>query len=292
MPQSWNPLEGACDLHIHIGPDTVERYYDSDDLAREAESKQMKALVLKDQLCPSAFKARLSQKTVENVRVFGSVVLNETCGGLLPRSVAYALRCGAKVVWMPTVDAKYAYQKGLAGHWISHVGKRNAFGAENPQYTATDEDGRCLDAVKAIMKLVREADAVLATGHISPQECLVMAQENQAIGAKLLITHPNLWFEDFTMDYLKQYAALGAVLEFTSGGLTPDRGHGDLYEMVEAIRAVGYEHCILSTDGGNIASPSPPEDLRSFCYKLRNAGIPQQDIERMVRDNPAKLLGL
>jgi predicted metal-dependent TIM-barrel fold hydrolase len=206
--------------------------------------------------------------------------------------VAYALKSGAKVAWMPTVDAKYAYEKSLAGHWIGHVNKRNAFASENPQYTLIDDAGQCIKEVSIILRMAREADAIVASGHISPQECLALLKENQSIGAKVVITHPNLWFDDFTVERLLEMVKMGAFVEFTSGGLSPNRGHGDLYEMVEAIRAVGCEHSILSTDGGNIASPSPPQDLRSFCYLLRGAGIPERDIEQMVRDNPTALLGL
>jgi hypothetical protein len=85
---------------------------------------------------------------------------------------------------------------------------------------------------------------------------------------------------------------LGAILEFTMGGLSPNRGHGDLYQMADAIKSVGHQHCILATDAGAIDTPSPPEDLRTFCYLLRSAGIPEQEVDVMVRDNPRKLMGM
>ena len=292
MNQKWQPLRGAVDLHIHIGPDVLERYYDSIDLAMEALQAGMDGIVLKDQLCPSMFKAALTEKIVPDIKTFGSIVLNETCGGLSSRSVQYALKAGAKVVWLPTVDAKYCYQKGMSGHWIQRVNKRNAFGGVNPQYTVIDDTNECVNVVKEILGLVKEHNAILASGHISPQECIAVLEANKNIGANVIITHPNLWFDDFNVKNLKKMVELNATLELTMGGLSPNRGHGDLYEMIAVIQEVGYENCILATDAGSIDSPSPPQELRSFCYLLRSAGISENQVEIMVRDNTRRLVGL
>lgn len=292
MQGKWNPLVGACDMHIHIGPDFVERYYDSIALAEDALDHGMSAVVLKDQLCPSMFKAALSDKLVPEVKVFGSIVLNETCGGLSPRSASYALRCGAKVVWLPTVDAEYCFNKGNSGHWIKRVNDRNSFNGVNPCLRITDENGEVLPAVIEIMKLTAAAGAVLASGHVSPEECIALLKANKDIGVKFVITHPNLWFDDFTAEKLREMTELGAVVEMTSGGLMPNRGHGDVYEMARVIKEIGPKHCILSTDAGAVDCSAPPENLRSFCYLLRNCGFTEAEIELMVRDNTRALLGL
>lgn len=92
------PLKDAIDLHIHIAPDTIDRYYDSISLAREASEKGMRALVLKDQMCPSVHKAILTNLIVPEVKVFGGIVLNQTNGGLNPRSVLVTLKTGGKVI--------------------------------------------------------------------------------------------------------------------------------------------------------------------------------------------------
>src|SRR4030067_494350 len=111
-------LNGTIDLHIHIGPDDSPRYYDSIDLAHEASQRGMKAVVIKDHLSSTAAKAVLASKVSPSTLVFGGIALNETVGGLNPRSVVSALRTGAKVVWMPTVDASFCVEKGRQGHWI------------------------------------------------------------------------------------------------------------------------------------------------------------------------------
>lgn len=292
MQGKWKPMEGAVDMHIHIGPDFVPRYYDSIALAEDARDHGMRALVLKDQLCPSMFKAALTQRVVPEVEVLGSIVLNEPCGGVSPRSALYALKCGAKLVWLPTVDADYSYRKGQAGHWIKKVNDRNAFKGVCPRLKTTDENGALMVQTLEIMELVAQYDAVLGTGHISPEECMAILKANKSIGAKVVITHPNLWFDDFTPDALCAMADLDAYIEMTSSGLTPNRGHGDIYEMVEAIKRVGAARCILSTDAGAVDCAAPPESLRAFCYLLRNCGLTESEIEIMVRDNPCKLLGL
>jgi len=91
-------LEGAFDLHIHIGPDDSPRYYDSIDLAREASTRKMRAVVIKDHLSSTASKAVLSTKMSSETLVFGGIALNETVGGLNPRSVTSAISTGAAII--------------------------------------------------------------------------------------------------------------------------------------------------------------------------------------------------
>ena len=292
MAQRWQPLKGAVDLHIHIGPDIIERYYDSIDLAHDALAAGMTAIVLKDQLFSSVYKAILTKKIVPDIHVFGGVVLNGTCGGLSQRSVAAALKSGAKIVWFPTVDAAYCKAKAANGHWIKHVNERNDFAYPHEGITVIGDNGKCIPAVTDILKMVASYDAIIATGHISPEECLAVIEANAGIGAKIIITHPNLWFDDYSIDRMREMVRGGAVLEFTMGGLRPLHGQGNPFDIARAIREIGYQNCCLSTDYGSIESCPPPEGLRGFCYLLRNCGIPEEHIEYMIKDKPLEMLGL
>ena len=55
---------------------------------------------------------------VEGISVFGGISLNEASGGLNLRTVDATIKSGGKMIWMPTVDAKYAIIKAKTGHWI------------------------------------------------------------------------------------------------------------------------------------------------------------------------------
>jgi predicted TIM-barrel fold metal-dependent hydrolase len=62
--------------------------------------------------------------------------------------------------------------------------------------------------------------------------------------------------------------------------------------MVEAIRYVGAEHCIMSTDLGQYYNPPPAEGMRMFIALLLKNGISEREIELMAKKNPAKLLDI
>jgi predicted metal-dependent TIM-barrel fold hydrolase len=66
----------------------------------------------------------------------------------------------------------------------------------------------------------------------------------------------------------------------------------DPMKIVEAVQALGPEHCILSTDFGQITSPPPVEGLRMYIELMRGFGITEDEIHTMVKENPARLLGL
>jgi hypothetical protein len=292
MNQSWSPLTGAIDLHIHIAPDTIERYYDSVSLAREAREKGMRAIVLKDQMCPSVHKAILTSYIVPEIKIFGGVALNHTNGGLNPRSVAVTLKSGGKIIWLPTVDAEYCQRKASEGHWISNIVQRNTFGHPQEGISLIGSGGKCVPIVGNILKMAADSGAIVATGHISAQECLAVVDLNANIGANILITHPNIWFEDFPLEVLKALVQGGAIIEFVMGGLTPLRGRGDPMQIVRAIRHVGHQNCCLATDFGGIENSSPPEGLRTFCYILNRCGLSQEEVDFMTKQKPAELLGL
>jgi len=98
---------GAIDMHCHHGPDPHRvRSVDAAEAVREAAELGLAGVVLKSHAYPTGPVAILMQKTVERLRVFGGICCDFEVGGLNPAAVEVALRTGAKIVWMPTVDAE------------------------------------------------------------------------------------------------------------------------------------------------------------------------------------------
>ena len=291
MEKTWLPLINAIDLHIHIAPDTTQRYYDSISLAKEASDKGMRALILKDQPCSSVQKAILTNMIVPEIDIFGGIVLNHTSGGLNIRSVLAALKMGGKIIWFPTTDAEYSIKKGEQGHWIQRITQKNSFGSKLEGIKIIS-NGKCIKEVKEILKIAKDYNAIVATGHISPTECLSIIDANTDIGAKILVNHPNIWFDDFTVEILKMCVEGKATIEFTASGITPRHGQNDPEDIVSVINNIGYRNCCLSTDFGGIDQCSPPEGLRSFAYILNDCGLSKTKIEYMIKQKPAELLGL
>ena len=58
------------------------------------------------------------------------------------------------------------------------------------------------------------------------------------------------------------------------------------------MKAVGAEHCILSTDLGQDWNPPPAEGMRMMVATFMRCRLSEEEMELMVKVNPAKLLGL
>ena len=56
--------------------------------------------------------------------------------------------------------------------------------------------------------------------------------------------------------------------------------------------AGGPDRSILGSDLGQMNNPLPTESFRTIVGKLVERGMPDDTIRRLVRDNPAELLGV
>ena len=130
MEETKNFLDGAIDLHIHVGPDYMPRYGDSLKLATEASNHSMKAIVIKQHLASTVASAYLANEAIKGTLVYGGISLNEPSGGFNARNVIAAVKSGGKMIWLPTVDAEFAIQKAKSGHWIRHYVNGSSFGYE------------------------------------------------------------------------------------------------------------------------------------------------------------------
>ncbi|MGE0703231.1 MAG: hypothetical protein AB7P22_04755, partial [Vicinamibacterales bacterium] len=59
-----------------------------------------------------------------------------------------------------------------------------------------------------------------------------------------------------------------------------------------AIRSIGPAFCIVSSVLGQAGNPLPPDGFADFLIGLRARGFTGQDVDRMSKENPARLLGL
>ena len=66
----------------------------------------------------------------------------------------------------------------------------------------------------------------------------------------------------------------------------------DAKEIVHAIKEIGSEHCIMSTDFGQITNPPPVEGMRMYMEMMLLLGITEEEIITMTKTNPVTVLGL
>src|SRR5881392_760840 len=103
--RAWEAIRGAYDLQVHVAPDVIERRTDDIDLAKDFLSHGLKGFVLKSHYIPTAERAKVVRRAVPGIEAYGAITLNHSVGGFNPVALEIAGRSGAKIVWMPTVDA-------------------------------------------------------------------------------------------------------------------------------------------------------------------------------------------
>lgn len=293
MGQKIDFLQGAIDIHIHCGPDYVKRYATATQLAQEAKAAGMRAIIIKGHLHSTVAAAAEAEAAVGGVQVFGGIAMNEPTGTLNPRTVEAAARSGGKMVWLPTVDALYAINKAQEGHWIRHYVDTSVFGYEREGIEILEADGSLKRNARLIADICKHHGIILGTGHVSPKESLQLARYAKEIGyTQLEVTHPNAWLEDFTPEVLHELASLGAKMSLSYGACSTHNGSQKISEIRDVIKDVGAEHCILMTDYGQTYNPPPAEGLNEYCNLLHEEGITEDEINRMIKTNPAALLGI
>jgi len=280
-------LRGSIDMHLHHGPVAGPYRYDALELAEQAQQAGMRGVVLKDSGYPNAAMAALIRRLVPGLDVFGSLALNTDCGGLNIHAVEASAMLGARVLWMPTHSSANSIK----------IFRALGIPAEGDGISLLDADGRLVPETDRILSIVKKYNMVLCSGHISPAEIFALFEQALRIGIqKLVVTHPlDKEFSDVipSMEELKRLAGMGALIEHTFVCHLPTEFCRSPVHTVEAIREIGAEHCIISTDLGLFTyNPPPVEGYRMFIAALLRNGITPEEIELMAKINPAKLLDL
>ena len=278
MPAHTVDLQGLIDLHLHTAPDVTPRRCSDLEAARLARDAGMRALLIKSHDAPTAARAALAEEAVGGIRVFGGLALNAATGGLNPAAVEAALRMGAVEIWMPTRSAAHVLPQGGRPAGLSPFDRR----------------GRPRPGVREILALIREADAILGTGHLSPAETVRLVRLARRLGVhKVLVTHPEAPFIAMDVATQRALAAEGACFERCALFATPPGAPGASVARIAAeIRAVGVASTVLATDLGQPQGALPVDGLRAFLAGLLGEGFSPDEVRRMAGQHPARLLGL
>jgi hypothetical protein len=278
---------GSIDMHCHHAPDAlIEGRMDAYETVKLARDMGMRAVVLKSTYFPTMPMAEIIGKLVPEVKVFGSVCLDHEIGGLNYHALEPLAKFGTKVVWMPTHSSQNsrANMRRLPGVTLEGEG-----------YSILDANNKLIPEVARILAIVKKYNMVLANGHMSPKETFALFAAAQAMGInKLIVTH-GLWTNGsirFTLDELKQLGQMGAYIEHCYVGFMPTDFRNDPKPMMDAIKVIGAEHCIMGSDLGQYYNPPPAEGMRMFVALMYKNGISAREIELMAKVNPAKLLDL
>ncbi len=288
-----NPLLGTIDMHIHGAPDVVARCMNDIELCQNARERGMAGMVIKNHEFITNDRAYLVRQVVPGLELFGGITLNHSVGGINPVAVETMIRftgnCG-KVVWLPTHDA---------AHDIDFFGKPGMTGIR-----IIDGSGRVLPELRKVFGRIVKADILFATGHVSPAESLAAVRAAREEGVRrVLVTHAMQSPVEMSLDDMKRCVEMGAFIEhtylpFLAGPnaslewMRVRRRHISMETYAQAIRALGAEHCIISTDLGQHKNTIPADGMNAFILGLNQYGITEEEIHWMAIKNPSRLLGL
>ena len=274
-------VEGSIDLHAHFGPDSkIDRSVDLTTLLETATALKMRGVALKSKDYPTQPYAYLGKQQFPDIEPLGALCLDHDVGGMNQDAVKTSGRLGARIVWLPTFSS--TMDMGLVGRADMGI-------------SCFDREGELTKDTIAVLEQIKRYDMVLATGHISNEETMAVVRKAKDMDMnRIIITHPITAHRGGTptMDVMKEYASMGCYIEHCLIGLMPRTQAITGEELADAIRELGPQHCIMSSDFGQLWNPPPAYGMKMFIALMLAQGLTDEEVEVMVKTNPASVSGL
>src|SRR6186713_1741206 len=221
--QESDILRGTIDIHVHSDPDNVARSVDGLEAATQARARGMRGIVLKNHYDPTAGLAYLARKEAPGLEVFGGIDLNLTVGGMNAAAVEHMTQVAGgwgRLVWMSTFDAENQVR----------------YSKENRPFVSVSRNGELLPETKAVIGIIAKHHLVMATGHVSPQEGLMLVREAHRQRVEhMVVTHAMNPPVLMTTAQMREAAKEGAFIEFVGGSLTASDANERMGRYTEAI---------------------------------------------------------
>lgn len=281
-------LKDVCDIHLHCRPDSRERSVDEYGFMRDAMTAGYRAVMFKSNDFSCHDRAYIIRQALPGAECFGSFCMNRVHGDQVnvfaARKAVETSGGLCRCIWMPTLDAAYQYKYERR---------------KEPGVPVLDDRGQVLPEVVQVMEICAEADIIFATGHASPEECLVLVRKANEVGLKrVVVTHANSFIWTMTPDQIRQCMDSGAYVEYCylpclwgEGSKMPQYERQSIKDFV-AFAGIDPERSFISTDLGQAVMPHPIDGMRECIQNLQSEGMSQHDIDLLVRRNPAWLIGL
>src|SRR5262245_36928908 len=294
--ESWEAIQGAYDLQVHVAPDVIPRRTDDVELAEDFLARGLRGFVLKSHYLPTAERAKVVARAVPGIESYGAIALNHSVGGLNPVALEIAGRSGNKIVWMPTVDAANETAGRPGGpteklpFWAKIQREIAAAGITRPPITVLDGNAKVSEETRQCLELIAKYDMILATGHLGRHEIFPLVSEARRLGVhRIIVTHAEFPSQNLSGDEQAELVALGATVEHCFTTYHTNKASWD--SLFANIRKAGVERAMISTDLGQAGNPPVAEGLAMFAQKLLDAGFTRAEVRHMSATNPARLIG-
>jgi hypothetical protein len=258
----------------------VPRSIDGLEVSKLAAQRGMRAIVLKNHYTPTAGLAWLARKAAPGIEIYGGVDLNLPVGGMNPSAVDYMAKMNGgygRLVWMSTFDSENQVTRDRS----------------NLPFVRVAQNGELLPETKAVIAAIARHNFVLASGHVSAEEAVLMFREGKRAGVRHMVaTHGMAGPTFLSVEQAREATALGAFVEFCAGDLNAAGAQNKIDTFTQQIRAIGPGHAILSSDLGQAGNALPPDGLAVFHEMLRKKGFTNEELDLMGKKNPSTLLEL
>ncbi len=291
----------AIDLHTHLDPDMsgggqVSRAMDAIDMARQAQARGMRGFALKTHMdVSSAASAYYARKVMPDVEVFGRFVLNLSSGGLNPAAVMQfvSMKGGwGRIVEMPTRDARppQTENRPWVMPWLNLFPDSEISVEIVRNGALTAEAKGIIELVSNVRTVDSDGTVAIATGHATPEGHVLIVRESRRPGVPTLVTHPNDMVSDAQYQEMKELGAYIEVnLDFYQEG---DNAEEKIAFALKQIERLGAESIVMATDCGQMNNPTPADCIVLGARVLRAHGITERQLDIMLKETPARLLGL
>ncbi|MCF3594635.1 DUF6282 family protein [Rhodobacteraceae bacterium LMO-12] len=289
-------LRGALDLHCHSGPSVMSRKLDHVEAIREADAAGLEAVLVKDHFYGACPLAHIINKHIptQHVTMLAGVPTNNPTGGLNPHAVDHGLRLGARIIWLPTFHSENNIRHNHEAAPGKEFPPPGLLSLPAEPVMLFNPDGSLRDSLKLILDLIAKHDAVLSAGHIHISEIWPIFSEARRRGVqRLLVNHPT-YIIDGSLDDLRALTDFGAYVEHSMCmwvGTEDDK----IYEpenLKAMIDAGTIAKTILGSDLGQLPNCTPVEGFRATIGILLDLGYSDDDITKMISENPKQLIGM
>jgi hypothetical protein len=165
---------------------------------------------------------------------------------------------------------------------------------------------------KILQLIAAHPQVFLNTGHVSADEAVRLVDLAEENGIERVLVASAVT-KIASMEQLRYMISKGAFIEYMLAAYThttsipkthyyvereyasidegmEDAPTGGVRLVAEQIQELGADRCIIGTDFGVYLLPEPVEGLRGFVACLLDMGLPLEDIHKLIKTNPERLL--
>lgn len=277
-------VAGSWDTHLHIYPDYVPRCIDMVDLAIKASKEKMGGIVCKDHFFSNTTGAWGAQWVVDDLVRRGE--LDYACKILGTNILAFSYHPDQVHLIRKYPNLGAVFFPTMTGGGPGRAG---------PLMPIIDAKGKLMPEVKTCIDLCAKYKIPIMTGHRSWDERYAMAREAQEVGASMLLTHGGGLHGITTAQAVKlntEARKYGVFIEVNGNAMLPNMMWPQINpnDTLDFLKEMGPENLIFGSDFGQLMSTDPIDTWKLLIRMMMFYGIPDKDIEMMIKTNPVKFL--